>query len=252
MSGSVLDSAGMPVAAMVNLQSEVVAIGPNTGPGAAGLDLHADAAPDGTFTVENVPPGPYMLVATLPFTAGAFAAGGDAPAALLNPLQRFPESVVMPLVVTGEDVTGLSLVTRAAGRMEGEFVADTGVTRRLPPNLRVSLRSAQGTGMSMTMGALYGQGFRLSGMAGTFRIDVEGVPSEWAVKAILVNGEDVIDEAIDLKGETATLRIVMTDRVTTVSGAVQAPGERTDPEAWVWWCLPTMPPGGSGRRDTSG
>jgi hypothetical protein len=131
-------------------------------------------------------------------------------------------------VVSGEDVGGLSLVTRPAGTLEGGFVVDAGVTRPLPPNLRVSLRSAQGTGMTMTMGALYGQGFRLAGMSGRARIDVEGVPHDWIVKAILVNGEDLTDQDVEVNGETAMLRIVMTDRVTTVSGNVLPRGDRVD------------------------
>jgi hypothetical protein len=225
VSGSVLDSAGRPVAAMVNLRSEVVAIGPNTGPGAAGLDLHADATPDGTFTVENVPPGPYMVVAMLPFTVG-----GDLPAGLLNPAERIPESVAMALVITGEDVAGLSLVTRPPGRLEGTFVADAAVTRPLPQGLRASLRAANGTGMTMTTGGLYGKGFRLTGVSGPSRIEVEGVPDDWTVKAILVDGEDVTDDVIDLKSDPATLRIVMTDRLTAVSGTMQSGSPPPDGE----------------------
>ena len=218
VSGSVLSSSGAPVAAMVNLRSEVVGLGPGAPGGAAALDLHADAAADGTFSVENVPPGPYALVAMTPF-----AAGGGVP---VGPLVRAPETAVLPLVIAGEDVTGLSLVTRAPGLMEGSFALDSGVTRPLPQGLRVSLRSAQG--MNMAIGGVYGQGFKLSGMSGPFRIEVEGVPTEWTVKAILLDGEDVTDSEVDLRGETATLRVVMTDRVTAVAGSVLRRNDRAE------------------------
>jgi hypothetical protein len=91
VSGSDVNSAGAPVAAMVNLRSEVVALGPAIGGGAAALDLHADAAADGTFTVEDVPPGPYMLVAMLPF-----APAGNEPPSRGNPMMTIPETAVMP------------------------------------------------------------------------------------------------------------------------------------------------------------
>src|SRR5262245_2895054 len=63
VSGVVLNSSGAPApGAMVNLLSNTV----SSAPGVAGMTaLHADAAPDGTFTIQNVPPGPYTLTAQL-------------------------------------------------------------------------------------------------------------------------------------------------------------------------------------------
>jgi hypothetical protein len=225
VSGVVTSSSGSPVAAMVNLRSDIVANIPNTGPGAAGLDLHADARPDGTFVVENVPPGQYTLVAMLPFAPGPAAT----PDAKPDPMFRIPESVTMPLTIAGDDVIGLSLATRSAGMLVGRFITDSGVVKPLPTGLRVSMNNGYAGGMRMSMAMGTREDFRLAGMAGPFRFDIEGVPEGWAVKAIIVNGEDVTDEPIDLAGETATLRIVMTDRVTSVGGSVQA-RERGDVE----------------------
>jgi len=61
ISGVVLTSSGGPSpGAMVNLSSNTV----SATPGAQNMAmLHADAGPDGSFTIQNVPPGPYTLTA---------------------------------------------------------------------------------------------------------------------------------------------------------------------------------------------
>ncbi len=63
VSGVVLTSSGAPApGAMVNLSSNTV----SATPGAQGVAmLHADAGPDGTFSIQNVPPGPYTITAQL-------------------------------------------------------------------------------------------------------------------------------------------------------------------------------------------
>ena len=78
VSGVVLNSSGGPApGAMINLSSNTIS---NT-PGAQNMVmLHADAAPDGSFSIQNVPPGPYTLTAMLmpQFDAGFFATATDA------------------------------------------------------------------------------------------------------------------------------------------------------------------------------
>ncbi len=63
-----------------------------------------------------------------------------------------------------------------------------------------------------------GSAFRLAGMSGPFYLDINGLPDGWAVSQIAVDGVDVTDEPIDLKGQTSAARVVLTDRVTTISG----------------------------------
>ena len=76
--------------------------------------------------------------------------------------------------------------------------------------------------------------FQLAGMSGPTRLDVEGVPEGWAVKAILLDGDDVTDEAFDLTGKTGNLRVVMTDRLTSLSGTVQSNSEIRDHNVLVF------------------
>jgi hypothetical protein len=59
-------------------------------------------------------------------------------------------------------------------------------------------------------------------MSGPFYLGINGLSDEWAVSQITVDGVDVTDEPIDLKGQNGSARVVLTDRVTTISGVVQA------------------------------
>ncbi len=75
VSGMVFNSSGAPVAAMVQLSSEAVGMGPsfeNAGDPRAFM-MMADSGPDGRFTIDNVPPGPYTLTANSSFVAGVNA-----------------------------------------------------------------------------------------------------------------------------------------------------------------------------------
>lgn len=256
VSGVVLTSSGAPGSgAMIDLTPSTM----STMPGAQGIvQLRADAAADGSFSIQNVPPGAYTLSASLipEFFAGFIAgaqdaqrgAGGPPPpgmpmsgnfrvssAALREQmLSRLPERAVLPVNVTSEGISGITLTTRRGGRVTGRYVADTGVTRPLPTSLSIALRGSGpgNAGLHMT-GATSGE-FELAGASGPSRVEVEGVPDGWSVKAILLDGEDVTDVPFDLSGKTGTMRVVMTDRLTSLSGTVQSDRNRRDHNVLVF------------------
>jgi hypothetical protein len=56
------------------------------------------------------------------------------------------------------------------------------------------------------------------------RVFVEGLPDEWAVKAIMLDNEDVTDKPIELRnGQNAALRVILTNRTSDVVGAIASP-----------------------------
>jgi hypothetical protein len=121
-------------------------------------------------------------------------------------------------------------------------VLDAGITAKLPTELRATTRSL-GPG-TMTISGGNGDEFQVAGMSGPTRLEVEGVPDGWAVKAILLDGEDVTDKAFEPSGG-GTLRIVMTNRLTTVSGTIQSNAEIRDhsvivfPDDATKWTFPS-------------
>jgi hypothetical protein len=233
VSGVVLTSSGVPASgATVTLRSEAIAMGVSAivaGPPPLMVSGHSN--PDGTFALTGVPPGPYTLVAMVhPAFPDAFAVvrTTDGSAGVLNPdtgqvramtMPPVPETAAIPIVVTEADVTGLTMTTGSGGSIEGTFVADRGVTQRLPERLEATARS--GTSGDSVM-RLSGDGtFRLMGLNGPTSITVDGLPEGWALKSIVVDGTDVTDQPVDLRdGRQVSARIVLTDRVTVVTGSV--------------------------------
>jgi hypothetical protein len=128
----------------------------------------------------------------------------------------------MPVTVDG-DVAGLTLSTAAGGTVAVNIVADQGVTAPLPA-ARISVRSAD-RGMSESMTMMHNGPAVSAKMAmaltGPTYVSVEGLPDNWAIKAIMLDNTDVTDRAIDLaKDQGTTIRVVLTDRVTELAGSV--------------------------------
>jgi predicted outer membrane repeat protein len=253
VSGIVFNASGAPIQASVQLSSEAVGLGPSfeQAGNPQAFTLIADSGADGRFAIVDVPPGPYVLTANSSFVAGLLA-GQDAGNPNAGPnkmmqdiMERGPEVAVLPIAVSGEDISDLVLTTRRGGVLSGTFVPDSGVVRPLPQGLSADIRSpGNASGLRMMQGGRDNT-FRVVGMTGRFFLAVIGLPEDWAISRITVDGNDVTDEAIDLKGANATARVVLTDRITTVSGMVQLRRERSSysvvvfPDDSARWTYPT-------------
>jgi hypothetical protein len=201
VSGVVLGSTGTPIPAMVTLRYSMFV----DGVGAGGPNVGTSS--DGTFTLTNVAPGNYTLDVI------GRAASPDAP----------PDVASVPIAITGEDISGLTINTTRGAKIIGTIVADDG-TRPPTTGMRVtapSIRSAQGRRTPRTQ--VTGTGaFELEGLIGAHTLRFEQLPAGWVVKSVTANGLDVADVPLDLRGsEQLSVRVVLTNRVTELAGTIR-------------------------------
>ncbi len=214
VSGVVLSGAGSPANAFLNLVSESSELGVPIGVGGV-------TRPDGTFTLTDVAPGRYILKATL---------RGDGP----------DEAGSQPLVVDGNEVNGVTLVTGRPATLRGTIVAAPGASRAVPTGLRVVAFSERESNVVLDSGD--GVKFEIGMLNEPFRLMVDELPQGWSVKALTINDADALDRAVELSpGQQATAQVVLTNRVTEVSGVVMAADPITErfvvvfpqnPEKW--------------------
>jgi hypothetical protein len=192
------------------------------------LGGNATTAADGTFTVRNVSPGSYKLVAQT--TRDTQTARGTV-----------LEVATQLVTVDGADVTNLSLTTSMGWSLEGAVVTDTGSMPDTPPGrFGVAARlvdpdtgagpggapppppppGAPGSGAVPDSGRVREDWrFSVPAVFGAARVRAI-VPEGWTVKAILHDGRDIADMPVEMKsGETMSgVQVIVSNRVTTISG----------------------------------
>ena len=238
VAGSVVDSTGKPLmSGFVMLETTAAGADQPINAGGGGV------VRDGGFTMTNVAPGEYAMtvVSRLPGGRGparGAGVGGDA-----------GEIAVMPLTVGTEDVTGLHVTTSKGATLSGGVVAAAG-SGLLPPRIEVT---AQAVSASRALGGRVARveangTFRIVGLLGTRTIRVGGLPQDWMLESVTSGGTDVTDRAIDFSSgqEVRDVRIVLTDRVTEVTGTVSVGSELAReysvlvfPDDETRWAFPT-------------
>ncbi len=206
LSGVVIDSQGAPVAnSSLTLMQMRQGATTTTVVSTTGI---ATTGADGRFTVSNVAPGEYSL-----------ASLGTAP--------RFDlatERGSVTLTVTGDDVEGLVIALHKGSRVTGQIEFDGDVHPALTPAVRVYAPQPGGdTGMNLSGTSTINDdwSFELTGVSPGKRVfRMTGLPAAYALKSVLVNGEDVIDRVtpIDGKEAIAGVRLIVTSRVTAING----------------------------------
>jgi len=195
ISGVVVNGSGGPADAFLNLQSESSELGVPLGVGGV-------TRSDGTFTLADVAPGRYILKASL---------RGDGP----------DESGAVPVTVDGNELTGITVVTGRPATLRGTIVADAGIASAPPPNVTAVAYSARETGSVLDSDK--GLKFEIGSLGEPFRLTVDGLPDDWGIKSITVNDADALDDTIELSSnQQAIARVVLTNRLTDVSGVVKA------------------------------
>ena len=165
--------------------------------------------PDGTFAITNLAPGEYGVAGYVP-----------------DPATGKPDYVMVPLNVFGEDISGFVVRFVPGSRITGRVVADPGgVPPFAPAGLGVGVTLLP-SGLPMRFGA---QGtvnadwtFERTGVAGSALFRIGKLPQGWMLKSVLLDGRDITDTPLDVHGteEITGLEVVVTDRLTEISGTV--------------------------------
>jgi protocatechuate 3,4-dioxygenase beta subunit len=228
ISGTVVGSDGRPV------QGSMVSAVPRGGDSVLfGMGSTARSDKNGSFTLSSVTPGDYTLQTramqimtsgggdAMMFSArisvAADGAGGEA------------ESGSLPVTVGGEDLTNVVILTSKGATASGHVTFEGAGKPPALTGIRISASSAENEGPVPMMGG--GSGgvkadgtFELRGLSGARIIRPAGLPAGWMLKEVRVNGAEVTDTGVEFKpGEALTgVEVVVTSKVTEVSGAVKA------------------------------
>ena len=194
VSGQVVDSQGRPL-----IRGSVRLIGRNP----PGLSSHAGAVePDGSFVVEGVPPGEYVLYTVT--------------AALNGPI----EFATMDLETTVGDVDQVVLRMTTGATAAGRIAIDGSTAVPFRPQ-DLQLYTVPVGFVDVPVGLGVGQvsqdwSFAIHGIGEGQLIRLLGLPQEWTLRAVLLDGRDVTDQPLDLPaGETtAGFTIEVTNRTT--------------------------------------
>jgi protocatechuate 3,4-dioxygenase beta subunit len=202
--GIVTDSTGKPaVGAMIILS-------PASGPSGAGFNT-GQTGPDGAFTLSNVAPGDYQLS-----VQPIMAAAGDGRS----------EGASVPVSIGGADLLNLRVTTSRGATVTGRVVFEGDSPRTGVVPLRVFAQSGDpgrivfSAGSPLANGVVADDGaFELAGGTGPVLFRVSAPPA-WTLKSALLEGVDITDTPTDLAGGLSGLTIVLTDKLTEVSGQV--------------------------------
>ncbi|MEQ1573654.1 MAG: carboxypeptidase-like regulatory domain-containing protein [Vicinamibacterales bacterium] len=235
VSGLVLGASGTPLGnAVVTLAS-----GADTSAAFNMTTAAGRTRPDGTFSLGNVSPGSYTLTATTGFGGGR---GGN---------NASFEIAALPVIVGNDDLTGVTVLTSKGGSITGRLAAAEGSSGQLRTgNVQVvaqTVRFEAGPGAGARPARVESDGtFRLTGLMGPRVLRVNGLPQEWMLKAVMLNGTDVTDATFDFKGneDLSGAQILVTDRVSEVNGKVTLNNQPTrdftvvifpdDPAKWEY------------------
>ena len=232
ISGTTMDGQGMPLT-----RGNVSATDRG---GATSNAAGATIRPDGTFTMPALPPGEYILRATVqPQVQYSSFSAPNAPAiqwsatASVNARPAMPPEILMAAVsVNGSDVNGVLLTPQKQVTISGRVLFDrtTGpplrsdmVNIRMSPGSPEAALAMSGAGNALVMGDF---SFQYSVPAAELALRVSVQHPDWVVKAVRVGGLDITDTGIDLRGarDISGVEIQLTNRPQEISGLVTDTG----------------------------
>jgi len=190
---------------------------PDEGVPARDSILVARVQREGRFEIRDVPPGRYTL-------RSATRGGGRWQRRGFGGPQVFASQ---RLDIDGYDIDGLALALSPGATLSGSVVFET---TQGPPSgiarIRVTADSVQGIpllGNSESRIAEDGTFEMQTVPGGSKLVRARGVPDGWMLKAVYLDGQDVIDMPLEFGGVARAdgFRLVFTDQITRISGLVQ-------------------------------
>jgi hypothetical protein len=199
ISGTVLTSDGRPATGMLNVV-RVVGMGFTSNMGAM-------IKPDGSFQLNGVAPGEYQL--------RTFPNGPSGPDS---------ETAMVKITVAGDDITDVQLVTGKPVSVAGRVIVDPAAAQSLPASLFVTAFPMDGPSFGgITPGRVADDyTFELKTSPGRARISLSNPPAGWSIRAVRLDGVDVIDSGIEFKPNLNVrgLEVELTNKVSVVTGLV--------------------------------
>jgi sarcosine oxidase gamma subunit len=181
--------------------------------------LSATARQDGTFSISNVTPGRYTIIARSD-------GGGDFAGQRMTPFAG-SKTAVQSLIVTGEEVS--VVLTPVPGvQMSGTITLEASTTA-VPKNLssfRVNPVPIDSVASMPRIarpadGGEKGQFSIPDVMGGRYLIRGNG-PAGWTIKAVYVDGRDVTDQPIEVKTDNVSgINVIFSDKISRLSGTVR-------------------------------
>jgi protocatechuate 3,4-dioxygenase beta subunit len=223
VSGTALDAAGARVTAGV-----VDLLPSQRSSSLTPVSTAAQISPDGTFEFRNVSPDAYVIQMN---RGGAYA-------------NKEGEFGSLYVTVTGTDISGLVLQTSLGSTIAGRVAFDVVDRTKVPALSRSNIELSPvrvdldlSPLEALTRGEILGDGtFKMTGLHGPRRLQLTRVPPGWALKEIRANGIDVTDQPLPLGRRDQSLidvEVVLTDRITELSGTIADEHARPVPGASV-------------------
>jgi protocatechuate 3,4-dioxygenase beta subunit len=203
VSGVVLDSQGVPLASANGVLGRAGSLS------ATSQGFTTDAA--GRFTVAAVEPGEYTL-----------AVGGGTWSSPVGSTGR-RETAESPMTVTA-DFEDVVVVTQPGISVSGRVVS-LDAPPSSAPQLRMTFRRGDSSiGRSPDIEATIGDllQFQAADLFGPRLVRVSGLPTGWAVKAILLNDADITDvPTVFTKEDDGQLQVLLSSRLSALEGEVR-------------------------------
>jgi hypothetical protein len=167
----------------------------------------------GAFAITQVAPGPYTLMVR--------TGSGDG----FGPQRRGQddaEAAVLPLTVAGDDLLGIRVVAGKGLSVPGVVSAEGAQLPSEPPLQIMASSTEPGMGMP-GIGARTVQAdgrFQLEGIFGESRVWIPNLPRGWMIKSMTYKGVEISDRPVEFTADEGPLRIVITNRLTVLTGTV--------------------------------